>query len=548
MFKKQNITIIILAIIFFSACSWFNIITLKIYNSPDETANYFFIQRFAKNGDFFSPEPLNGFLDNNLHPRSISYNGFSLVPQGFIGLPLFYGFFARIFGFFFLKFFTPLLAVLGALAFYGIIKKIFNEKIAFYSMFLLLLFPVFWYYSARYLYPNVPSISLFLIAVWALFSGALAKIPSSPPPYKGGGMWGMLFIFAPALAIALAIRPIEAVWMLPIIIAIAMARKKSIDPIKIFYALAIMLFLAIPVLKNNLVLYGSAFGSGYNLTGPVFDGAAGANSAAASKNAFLVPRSIGEVGLPFGFNFLQILKNVYKILLGYFWWYTAPAILGFIFLFFGKIKKEERFYIFSAVAISAWLIFFYGSGALVDNPNMRLTLGDSHFRYWLPIFVLMIPFAAIFWARLAEKLKQEKILLTAVLVFTATLSLFTVYFSVDDGLASIAKVLRGNYEIKSDVLTIVPEKGIIITGRQDKIFFPDRRVLYAEKLLDNKLIAEVSALTGVEFYYYGLGLNSKDMAEADNFLKIHGFKLERMQIFGKEVLYKITNDQFPMTN
>jgi hypothetical protein len=497
MHRKQKIAIIILAIIFFSACSWFNIITLKIFNSPDETANYFFIQQFAKNNDFFSPEPLNAFLDNNLHPRSISYNGFSLVPQGFIGLPLFYGFLAKIFGLFFLKFFTPLAAVLGALAFFGIVKKIFNEKIAFYSMFLLLLFPVYWYYSARYLYPNVPSLSLFLIAVWALLSGALAK----------GARREYLFIFAPALAIAIAIRPIEAVWMLPIIIAVIIARKKNIYPIKIFYAFAIMMFLAIPVLKSNLVLYGGAFGSGYNLSGPV------------SADA---------------------VASVHRILIGYFWWYSAPAILGFIFLFFGKIKREEKFYIFSAVAVSAWLIFFYGSGALADNPNLRLTLGDSHFRYWLPIFVFMIPFVALFWARLAEKLKQEKILLPAALAFTAVLSLFTVYFSVDDGLSSIAKVLGSNYEIKSEVLTIVPEKGIIITGRQDKIFFPDRRVLYAEKLLADELIAEMSALPGVEFYYYGLGLNRKDMAEADSFLKTRGLKLERARIFGKEVLYKIS--------
>lgn len=515
MFKKQNIIIIISAIIFFSACSWFNAITFKIFNSPDETANYFFIQQFAKNGDFFSPEPLNGFLDNNLHPRSISYNGFSLVPQGFIGLPFFYGLLAKIFGLFFIKFFTPMLAILGALAFYGIIKKIFNGKIAFYSFFLFLLFPVFWYYSARSLYPNVPYLALFLIAVWALFSGALSK----------GAGYRYILIFAPALAAAIAIRPIEAVWMLPIIIAAAAADRKNISAVKIFYALAIMLFLAIPVLKSNLVLYGSVFGSGYNLTGPVF----GNGAAAAPDKNFL----------PFGFNVPAIVKNICKILIGYFWWYSVPAAIGFIFLFFGKIKKEEKFYILSAVAVSAWLAFFYGSGAFADNPNMRLTLGDSHFRYWLPIFALIIPFAAVFWARLSEKLKQEKILLPAALVFTATLSLFTIYFSVDDGLASIARVLRNSYEVKSEVLALVPEKGIIITGRQDKIFFPDRRVLYAEKFLDSKLIAGISGLSGVEFYYYGLGLSNKDMAEADNFLKIRGFKLERMRIFGKEVLYKI---------
>lgn len=521
MFNKHNIILAVLAIIFFVIYSWHGIIAPQIYNSPDETANYFFIQQFVKNGDFFSPESLNIFLNNNLHPRSILYNGFSLVPQGFIGLPLFYGILAKIFSLALLKFFTPLLAVLGALAFYGTIRKIFNQKIAFLSLLLLLIFPIYGYYSARYLYPNVPGLALFLIAVWALYAGALHKEKS----------FKYLFVFAPALAISLAIRPTEAFWMLPVIICGLIVHRKNIDLRKVFYALAIIFIFAIPVLKNNLFLYGSVFSSGYGLDGPVFLGIAGAVS---GKNFF------SGIELPFGFNILEILKNVYTILIGYFWWYSVPAIFGFVFLLFDKIKKEEKTYILSALFVSAWLIFFYGSGMLADNPNIgRLTIGDSHFRYWLPVFVLIVPFGAFFWTRILEKLKLEKILLPAVLIFIFILSFFAVYYSVDDGLQNVAGVLKNNYQVKTEVLRIVPEKGIIVTGRQDKIFFPERKVIYAEKLQDNKLIENLSRIPGAEFYYYGLGLNAGNMAETDGFLRAHGFRLERVRIFGKEVLYKI---------
>jgi len=462
-------------------------------------------------------------LNNIVHPRSISYNGFSLVPQGFIGLPLFYGFLSRIFGIFVLKFFTPFLAILGALAFYGLIGKAFNHKIAFLSMLFLLLFPTYWYYSSRYLYPNIPFLAFLLIALWALSSGAVHKDKS----YK------YLFAFALSLGISLAIRPIEALWAVPIIIIGLFFYRKNIASIKIFYALVIMFALAIPVLTNNYFMYGDPLGAGYSLSQAVdFNSVQTGGAIAKGVNN-------GSVLLPYGFNAAAIAKNVYKFLIEYFWWFSLPAIFGFILMVTRKMNKNEKVYIFGTLTISFWLIIFYGSGVFYDNPNMALSIGDSHFRYWLPIFTLMMPFVALFWVRLFKKLKQDKILLPAMLIFTAVLSVHAVYWSLDDGLLSVQKVLQSNYQVKNAVSGFVPANGVIVTGRQDKIFFPERKVIYAENGLDNKLISDISKIRDIRFFYYGLGFSRDEVVRTDNLLRLHGLKLQRIQIFGKEVLYKL---------
>ncbi|MBU1179393.1 glycosyltransferase family 39 protein [Patescibacteria group bacterium] len=505
-----------LAVLFFVAYCWFGATSPQIFNSPDEAANYFFVERLAKNGDFFVSESLNHFLENRVHPRSISYNGVSLVPQGFIGLPLLYGWIARLFSLGIIKFITPLLAVFGALAFYGIIKKIFDKKIALLSFILLILFPVFWYYASRALYPNIPFVSLLLIASYAGITGALSK----------SGKKVQLLIFSFALGAALIFRPVEALWIVPIILALVFIYRKEISPMKVVYSILILGFLALPILANNYFLYGNILETGYTLNSAV-------DYSASQFNFIEIKNKI----LPYGLHPRAIWNNAYYFLIKYFWWYSIPAILGFLVWVFSKKTHVQKMYSLSALLSVGWLAVFYGSGTFADNPNIgRLTIGDSHFRYWLLIFILGIPFVAVFWQRIS---KRFKLLLPASIIFVAALSFYSVYFSLDDGLLSVKNNLEKNYKTKSGVLEIVRPEDVIITARQDKIFFPERRVLYAEKINDENLFSDIIRINDREFYYYTIGLHQEDLKNVNNFLRIYGLELERIKIFGKEVLYKL---------
>src|SRR3989344_8000573 len=136
MFKPITI-LIILAIIFGGIYFW--LVTPVVtdanlslrFDWPDEAANYFWIKNYAQTGQFAVFEPLNDLAKNQIHPRSFNVrDDGALVPGSFLGLILFYGSLARIFGTNILLYITPLLGVLGALAFYGIISRIFNPRLA----------------------------------------------------------------------------------------------------------------------------------------------------------------------------------------------------------------------------------------------------------------------------------------------------------------------------------------------------------------------------------------------------------------------------------
>jgi len=521
--RKEKGVLIGLAVLFFLIYSWFGTTTAKIFNSPDETANYFYISRYVEFGDFFMPEPLNYFLGNNVHPRSISYNGYSLVPQGFIGLAWFYGFLAKFFSLGSVKFFTPILSAAGALAFFGLIRIIFNKKIALLSFLLLLLLPAHWYYSSRFLYPNIPFASFLIIAIWTLASGALKK----------GGKKIYTIIFALSLALSLAIRPVEIFWIAGGALILGMVYRKDISWRRVFGALAIAIFTAIPVFASNLFLYGGVFKSGYTLKDAVVYG----------NNFFN-----GELGdiknnfLPYGFHPRAVWNNFRNVFINNLWWYAAPAFLGIYLWARSRPKKEEKIYFYISLAISTWLLIFYGSGVFTDNPNIIFTIGDSHFRYWLPVFMAWIPFAAYFFIRLLKK----KLAIASVLAACAFLSMLAVYFSPDDGLLMVKNNLLQNYKVKTAAEKLVEPNDVIITSRQDKIFFPERKILYIRDIKDFKrpeLFLNISELGGRDFYYYGIGLRAKEFFELNEMLKIYGFKMERVDIFGKEVLYKLKKIQ-----
>lgn len=505
---------------FFAACLWFAYAAPAIFNSPDETANYFFIARFAENGDFFSPAPLNYFLSGAVHPRSISWNGHTLVPQGFIGLPLFYGWFGKFFSLATIKFITPLLAVLGALAFYGIIKKVFNRRIAAVSFILLITFPVYWYYASRYLYTNVPFVSLLLIAAWAAANRALHK----------DGAKKYLVIFSISLAASLAMRPNEAAWILPLAILGFVFYKENFSPRKFFYSALIMGFAAIPVLANNLFLYGDILGSGYTLNEAV-----GAGLPAGGSRPDL------SSVLAYGFHPSAIAKNIYAVFIKYFWYYSAPALLGFVIYIFCRTKAAEKNYLRIAFPASAWLAAVYGSGNFTDNPSGGFTLGDSHFRYWLPIFVMMLPFAGLAADKIIFRAKPlyRNIVLAGGLILLLGASVHTAIFSLDDGLLAVKNNLKNSFKVKAAVTDITGPDDIIIAGRQDKIFFPERTVLYAPKLASPRLLYDLQKMKNKNFYYYAIGPTAEEFYTMGNIARVYGFQLKRVAIFGKEVLYRL---------
>lgn len=302
-----------------------------------------------------------------------------------------------------------------------------------------------------------------------------------------GGITGALLMFG-----ALLVRTFEGLWVWPIFTWIGNRRFK-ITAVAVVIINAIILFFIRPGYPVNL--------------------------------------------LPFGFSIERVVRNIWHIHLLTMWWWTLPAVAGAIIWF---LMKRSRAYLGLGILGTLWLLMYYGTYVVADNPSGQLTIVSSLFRYWLPIFVWEIPFIILLIETLVEFLWRRKlwqIVLPVVVVGIIFFSSIYFVWAGDDGLIATRANLKRMAAIKEQVLLLVPTEAVIIADRgSDKMFFPDRRVIYDLRDQYNwpqydKLISLVPA------YYYGIGLNHTDQIIGR--LKEKGILLERIAIFEKEALYKL---------
>src|SRR3989344_1378680 len=205
--QKMTLLVTIISIAFFTLYAWLatpvsvEVSTSYRFDWPDETANYFWIQHYAKTGQLVIEEPLNLAADNQIHPRSFNVRpDGSLVPGSFLGLILFYGWISKLLGSWIILYLTPFFGVLGVLAFYGIIRRLFDDQVGLLTTILILIHPAWWYYSATTLLPNVTFLSLVTVGAYFLYRREALNF------------WGALGSGL-AFGLALAVRPAEIVWV-----------------------------------------------------------------------------------------------------------------------------------------------------------------------------------------------------------------------------------------------------------------------------------------------------------------------------------------------
>ena len=140
-FKKnwRWLAIILLAIGFFIGVSSFNYFTqidnfIK-WGSPDESANYLFAKLYGQTGRMTIFEEYNLYTGDLMQPRSFRSDSGYLKPVSFLGIILIYGKIVSLTSFKILPYLTPLLAAVGIIFYYLLIKKIFGRRNALISSF-----------------------------------------------------------------------------------------------------------------------------------------------------------------------------------------------------------------------------------------------------------------------------------------------------------------------------------------------------------------------------------------------------------------------------
>ena len=532
----------ILGVVFLTM-GWLTIGIPNVFTSPDESANAFFASVFSRTGSFSAQEPLEIIANNLIHPRSVIVSGTQILPTGFLGFPFIAGVIRFLLGPFFEFSLTPIIAITAICAFWWIIERLTkNETLADLTAFFTLIHPAFWYYSARTMMPNVALVSLLLISV-AVFIKA-----QSHRPIVLGTLAGLLF------GLALSCRLVEAPIIFVTCAIVAISYRKSLALRPLLAAIIGTLLILTSYLLINTHVYGSPLTTGYTFQeSPQTSLAQGVTadlSAEALAKADRLQPSLSYL-LPFGFHERSMVKNAFW----YGWWLfpfsSTLAVVGAWFAWTSKEhRKAWRTFIIALSVATFWLLAVYGSWQIADNPDPRaITIGNSHVRYWLPLFVA----SSVLGAYAVTKIQRDRIVMIIVII----LSSINAVFAGTDGLIATRSALQTFEEKRTIILDKTPSDAVIIVDRADKYLFPSRAVIVPLRS-DTTYAALPTLVASVPLYYFGITFPPTDL----DYLRTQklapfGLGIDAIVTINEETLYVIapvasndhssldTHDQLP---
>lgn len=514
--------------------------------SPDESSNHFFAAKFADSGSLYHFEPLNLIADGRVHPRSVRVVDDMLVPGGFLGLPVVFGSLAALIGKWAIPFLTPVFAVIAVCCWGLMVARGFGKRAGALAAFFLAAHPAWWYASARTLQPNVLFASL-LIAATALLALAPISAAIRRRELKGmhllrradGALAGML------IGLAVAVRPSEAYLLAVMAIALLVVLRRSLPWERLLIAAIFALATFAPFLIMNQSLYGHPLATGYGT---------GVDVPVGEVPGGMGDRLLGPLRpwlFPLGFAPRTALAHFLTYGLGFFWWWSmlvvcAAVALGKTFTERRKVSAQVRAFLAAGIAALVWLVPFYGSWTIHDNPDMAaVTIGSSYLRYWLPLFVLSTLPVALLFDRAMDRARTARARTAFAAILCAgffAASAADVFLSPQEGLAHVrANVVRSDM-IAREVAGLTSPRALIIVDRADKFLWPDRAVMYP--LRDEATYALLPKLSRfADLYYYGITFPEQDLRYLnEEKLPPLGLSVAPVRTFGQETLYHFTAD------
>lgn len=574
-FINFELTVSLIIAITFFICVIFLILNISNFDidnnyvkwgSPDETANYIFSKLYGQEGKLTISENYNLYTDNIMHPRSFRSDNGVLKPVSFLGMPILYGSIVKLTNYKIIPFLTPLIAAVAIIFFYLFIKNIFDKQTALASAFILSVFPPFIYYSTRSMFHNILFLSLLIFSLY--FLTLITKKQQTSPEnllellhfYK---LKKEKYYFAYIatilsglfLGLAISIRTSELLWLLPVYLIIWLFNFKRISIFKVLIFLASAAIALLPTFYYNQILFGNFYFGGYpEMNNSIVSlGQAGVNiidSVAVGKFTVLseaVDKIINTVYY-FGFKPMQSLKMSYIYIFRMFSALSILSILGLIVFFvqYRKIKKIHVMYLSSLLVLSFVLITYYGSWRFFDNPDKNShTIGNSYTRYWLPIYLGLMPFASLFLIKIARlfsvaweknfKLKiPKKIIENSLIYITLTaLAFYSWQFVLcgsEEGLIFTKNKSASDKYQWETVIQHTESNSAIITQYHDKLFFPERKVIVGLFDDNNLLTAYHKLLDYLPLYYYNFTLPIEDLKYLnDRRLKEYGMQIKEVK-------------------
>jgi hypothetical protein len=424
----------------------------NVWESPDANINWHFAQLVAQ-GQKPAFTADSSELKEYLTPRSAIVVGNAIVPAGFLGLIYLYGMLAGLFGLSSLVWWTAIISTIAVLYFYLLIKSVFGQQTAWWSAALLTIHPAWWYYTDRSLLPTILFVSFLIIAMYYWHEMS-----------RRGKAWH--FILATFFtSMCLVVRPSEVIWVATSTIVYLILQRRRLFWSSLIWLLLGLIPLVLLITSHSLDLHQLILGSGYSVAQKI-----GNNGLS----------NIWQVILPFGFHPRLIIYVAWNFLLVLMWPFTLFTGLGYLLARRHFVEHRHGYYFFGWAALSLYLIMYYGSWPLTDNPNpAAVTIGISYVRYLLPVYVFGLPYLAWFLLTFGREFLPRMRRLWLGLMFGA-LMLFTLQTAILHGEESWWSQRQDLYaydQIAGRVTAEVPAEAIILTERADKYLWPAHTVL-----------------------------------------------------------------------
>ena len=578
------IIVSLLALVFFVATASFNYFTqdknYTKWTSPDETANYFFSKEYAETGQLSYFDSATVIGDNMVMPRSLRSDAGWVKPVSFLGIILTYGSIGAVLGSEVIPYLTPFFAALGIIFFYLLISRVFNDKrVGLLSAFLLASFPVYIYYTVRSMFHNILFIVFLIIGIY-LFTLALGgkrnvkvweeiKTKFFSFKFERKRTLQIIAAFLSGIFVGLAIitRTSEVLWLLPVLGIVWIFYVRRFGLIKLLVFLVGLTIALMPVVYWNNVLYQNSFRGGYNEMNRSLEEISSASAEVLSSTwqgkveeyrAYY--QTVKDNIFYFGFKKEQSIEMFNHYIVDMFPVLVYLGLFGLLLLIAHNIRHFEKkylVYVLSWAVLGLVLVFYYGSWKFNDNPNPdSFTIGNSYTRYWLPIYLMLLPLVsyaiinisrALFSVsrRIPETIKNICVagLQATAIIAISYIGIMFVLFGSEEGLAYLYYNNLAERNNAETVFSLTEPESIIITQYYDKFFFPERRIIMGKLPNDEILTAAKKLVEYYPVYYYNFFLNEADVAYL-NERKFSAYNLEMKlvkKVNSKFGLYKLNS-------
>lgn len=437
--------------------------TSKFY-TPDETINYFFATHLATAGTLAHREPLNATFTNPIvfmrWMQSPGVGSALLYPGTFLGFIVLAAGVATLFGVGAVVYITPLLAVGAVLLMYWILRMVASSRVALVGAAMLALFPPFFYYASRTMFHTVPFLFFVLL-------GIAAYLRASNRVRMVAAEWFFLALSALGFCGALFIRFADIWWIGGVVAMLLLTRSIGWKKAAVFVGMC-----ALGVFVNLLfykIVYGNWFTFGYPIPG------------FSASDATTAPARLGRFVVPFGFYPRLIWQAFVEALWRPYLGMLIMATLGFVAMavrYWAEYRRVVLIVFFYLLLTTSYILSLYGSWSFSDSPTPGLvTIGSSYTRYFLPVLVMGIPFAAYLVTRVMAYMRSRiaSTAFSAVAILCFGLWSWALAYAGEEGLAHVRAQTREYQLITHDlrVLGATADDIFLVRRGEDKILFPE---------------------------------------------------------------------------